>query len=150
MGRLFGTSRPNTLACGHGSQSRSFLIWRHYRASKYYTFKELSCIQQRARDTTMKPHLHSYVWPHASNHTFIVTLWRLLYAGIAYTARRVRAGQSHEQHTQETVPVRTLRKVRVLIVPYIHASAVALSCAGIGALLLRCRELLHVSCQHSC
>ena len=46
----------------------------------YYTFKELSCIQQRARDTTVKPHLHSYVWPHASNHTFIVTLWRLLYA----------------------------------------------------------------------
>ena len=35
MGRLFGTSRPNTLAWGHGYQSGSFLIWRHYRASKY-------------------------------------------------------------------------------------------------------------------
>ena len=31
----------------------------------------------------------------------------MLYAGITYTARRVRAGQSREQHTQETVPVRT-------------------------------------------
>ena len=36
VGRLFGTkSRPNTLVWGHGSQSGSFLIWRHYRASKY-------------------------------------------------------------------------------------------------------------------
>ena len=34
VGRLFGTSRPNTLVCGHRSQSGSFLIWRHYRASK--------------------------------------------------------------------------------------------------------------------
>ena len=34
MGRLFGTSRPNTLVCWHGYQSGSFLIWRHYRASK--------------------------------------------------------------------------------------------------------------------
>ena len=34
VGRLLGTSRPNTLAWGHGSQSGSFLIWRHYRASK--------------------------------------------------------------------------------------------------------------------
>ena len=28
--RLFGTSRPNTLVCGHGYQSGSFVIWRHY------------------------------------------------------------------------------------------------------------------------
>ena len=34
VGRLFGTSRPNTISCGHGYQSGSFLIWRHYRASK--------------------------------------------------------------------------------------------------------------------
>ena len=36
VGRLFGISQPNTLVCGHGYQSGSFLIWRHYRASKYY------------------------------------------------------------------------------------------------------------------
>ena len=28
VGRLCGTSRPN-IVCGHGSQSGSFLIWRH-------------------------------------------------------------------------------------------------------------------------
>ena len=91
----------------------------------------------------MKPYLHNYVWPRASNHTFIVTLW--LAAGIAYTARRIRAGQPRATTVYARDYTR-LCKVRVLIVPYIHASVVALSCAGIGALLLRCHELLcHVS-----
>ena len=94
----------------------------------------------------MKPHLHSYVWPRASNHTFIVTLW--LAAGIPRAAFAPASRASNNGIRKRLYPYVRLRKVRVLIVPYIHASAVALSCAGIGALLLRCRELMCLRLAH--
>ena len=105
-------------------------------------------IQRRARDT-MKPHLHSYVWlvPVTTLYSYAVACMLLALpiprAGFGLASRASNNGIRKRLYPY--VHVR-LRKVRVLIVPYIHASAVALSCAGIGALLLRCRELLcHVS-----
>ena len=54
VGRPFGTSRPNTLACGLRKRPGSFLIGSHYRDSQYIHIRAKAFYVHNSRNVAAK------------------------------------------------------------------------------------------------